>query len=104
MIVVSGIGRTYKPVFFFPAREFHYRVVADDLQTALDWLPHCYFYQRDVVGVDSLIFNDWAKQFVEEKKEFRINGHHTLLVMDSYAADTRFSTLNYLKDNLFFCH
>lgn len=56
MSVASGIGRTYKPVFVFPGKELHYRKVGSDKQNPLNWLPHCYFYQHEIAGVDSTIF------------------------------------------------
>lgn len=99
MSVVSGIGRSYKPVIVFPGRQMHYRLVNGDHQTLLDWLPPCYFFQRDVAGVDSSIFFAWAKEFVEETSTLRQNGRYLLLILDSFAAHTRYRTLKYLVEN-----
>lgn len=74
-------------------------MVVNDKQTPLEWLPHCYFYQLDVAGLDRSILFDWARQFVEETEEMSCDGQYLLLLMDAYAAHVRCEKLNYLEDN-----
>lgn len=59
--VVSDIGRMYKSMFVFPGREMNYRKINGDRQTKIDWLPPCYFYQREVAGVESAIYTTGPK-------------------------------------------
>lgn len=62
------------------------------MKTVILQLTRCqvaFFYQRDVAGVGTGIFNDWAHNFVAETKELWPGGQKMIIIMDSYEAHTR---------------
>ena len=99
MPVVSASGQTYTPVIVFPGKQAQFRRVRGTLQTVHNFLPPCYFYQREVPGVDSDIIFDWAKKFVRETAHLRSKSEYLLLVIDAFAGHVQFRTLNYFKEN-----
>lgn len=52
-----------------------------------------------MAGFDTSIFSDWAKTFLDETKDLRVNNQYNVLFMDSYAAHARYQRMNYLKEN-----
>lgn len=80
MSFVNGIGWTFRPVFVYPGRELHYLLVGTDSRTILDWLPHCYLYQREGVGVDSEIFMDRAKHVIKGTEQLRVAFNYLLSI------------------------
>lgn len=77
------------------------RKIRDESKILLDWLPHCYFYQKDVACFDTSIFFDWVKNFIKETKFVRNNEIYLLLIIDSYSTHVPFNALSHLKENRF---
>lgn len=63
----------------------------------MDFLPEWYFYQRDPGGVDSAIFLDLARRFIEETPPLRKGGTHLLLVMEGYSYCGQIEVLRLLR-------
>lgn len=99
MPVVSASGVAFKPVIVYPGKQAHYRKVSGHIQTLHGFLPPCYFYQREVPGVDSAIIFQWAKDFVNETKVLRSNGQRLLFVIDGYGSHVQFNTLQLFREN-----
>ena len=97
--VVSASGNTYTPVVVYPGTQANYRKVRGQVQTVLQFLPNCYFYQREVPGVDSRIIYDWAQKFLEDTAELRKKSQYILLLIDGYGAHVQFNTLQLMKEN-----
>ena len=99
MCVVNAAGEQYKPVVVYPGKKAHFRRIHGSVETILDYLPPCYFYQREVAGVDSAIFLDWAKGFISETQNLRAGGKKLLLLLDGYASHVQYSVLYLLHQN-----
>lgn len=74
MGLINAAGDVMKPVVVYPGKQAHFRRVSGTVQTLHQFLPQCYFYQRETPGVDSAIFLDWAKGFLDASS-MRLNGH-----------------------------
>ena len=82
MPIVSASGHAYKPLFVFPGKQAHYRRLNGTTQTLHSFLPPSYIYQRDIPGVNSAIFLDWARLFLKETEHLRENGQYNVLILD----------------------
>ena len=74
MCAVNAAGLSFKPVVVFPWKQLHYRMVGSTVETVHSYLPSCYVYERENAGVDTTIFLDWARGFVEETAHLRHGG------------------------------
>ena len=99
MPVVTASGNTYSQVVVYPGTQAHYRKVRGQVQTVQQFLPKCYFYQREMPGVDSRIIYDWAQKFLEDTAELRKKSQYILLLTDGYGAHVQFNTLQLMKEN-----
>ena len=99
MCVVNAARESFKPVIVFPGKKPHYRRVNGVVETIHSYLTACYFYQRYSAGVDTSVFYDWAKSFVQETAYFRQGRHSMILVLDGYGCHVQHNVLQYLKQN-----
>lgn len=100
MPVVSASGQLYTPVCVLPGVEAKYRKTQRGYETPSDYLPSPhYLYMRAIAGVDSNIFFDWAKNFVDETAHLRRNNRYLLLIFDGYGCHLQYNSLKFLKDN-----
>ena len=66
MVFVAADGTVFKPVAFFPVRQPHFRQMADGrFQTVHNFLPAFNLHHRNPADVESSIFLDWARHFLE---------------------------------------
>ena len=104
MAVVGADGKAYKPVVVFPGKQPHYRRLEDGrTQTVHDFLPPSHVYHRDPAGVDTSIFLDFAKKFIEETEYIRADGRFMALVLDGYSSHIQPEVLSLLRDNRVIC-
>lgn len=97
MGIVSASGNAYKPAIIFPGKHARYRIVNGNVETMHTCLPPCYFYQKDPAGMNSQIFIDWARHFLNETEPLRRNGNHILLVYDGYKCHIQYEVLSLFK-------
>lgn len=101
MPVVSDDGTAWRPVVVVPGKRVRVRELqAGKKQTVANFLPSkSYMYMRhDVAGVDSDIFERWAKNFVIETRQLRTEHKHLLLIFDGYAGHLQYGALKTLAD------
>lgn len=101
MPVVSADGRDWNPVIVIPGKRVPYRRVRGNrVVTVKDYLPAgSYVYVREVPGVDSEIFTDWSKKFVEETAKLRQEFGYILLTLDGYLGHLSLPALQHMADN-----
>lgn len=70
MPVVRGNGKAYNPVVILPGNDHKYRKCANEVtETVHKYMPpDSYVSHRQIAGVDTNIFNQWAIQFIIETK------------------------------------
>lgn len=76
MSVVSTCGKVYRPALIFPGKMHHYQNVKGLKEGVHDVLMDCFLFYRPVLGADSDIVYEWAKQFVEDAFELRGTSQH----------------------------
>lgn len=63
------------------------------------YLQRCHLYHCDIAGVDSEIFFEAMKLFVQETEELRGGENKLLLIISGYAAHVQYSVIKFLKEN-----
>ena len=76
MCVVNAAGESFKPVIVYPGKQPHFRRVHGRYESVVNALLPCHFLQRDPPGVNTQIFYEWAKHFVEETSHLRDGGRN----------------------------
>lgn len=100
MTVASSRGDALQPVIVYSGKQLHIRrLVSRTVQLVHTYLLECYLYYRDPPGVDSDIFNNWAKNFIEEKGHLRSNGRYKLLIYNGYSCHVKHAVLLQIREN-----
>ena len=61
----------------------HYLCLAKgSYQTVQSYLPPCYFHQHDPAGVETVIFKEWANNWLEETAHLRKGGKYLAMIFD----------------------
>lgn len=96
-------GEMWSPVFVVPGVTMPLRKKAkagNTCETVLDFLrSNAYVYARKIPGVDTDIFDDWSRRFIEDTAALRRRVGTIVLTLDGYAAHLSLPALTQFRDN-----